>query len=84
MQNKNNKELQTKIRHMHERVAAGAIALGLMAGSVVVSAEIRHSIKELAAHPVMAVIEHSIKESEVAHRHMRLDTTMPMEPMSGE
>lgn len=84
MQNKNNKQLQKKIRRAHERVAAGVIALGLGLGSVAISGEIRHSIKDLASHPVMAVIEHSIKESEVAHRAMRLDSTMPLDPISGE
>lgn len=85
MQNKNNKELlQKQIRHAHERAAASVIALGMIAGSVAISGEIRHSVKELASHPILAVVEHSIKESEVAHRAMRLDSVMPMDPISGE
>ena len=84
MQNKNNKQLRKKIRHAHERVAAGVFAVGLMAGSIAISGEIRSSIKHYAAHPILAVVEHSIKESEVAHRAMRLDSVMPMDPIGGE
>lgn len=83
MQHKNKKNLQTKMHQHHERIAASVFALSMVAGSLAISGEIRRTIK-MAAHPVFAVVEHSIKESEVAHRAMRLDSTMPMDPIGGQ
>lgn len=83
MQNKN-KLISKDLRVIHERVAAGVIALGMIIGTVAISQEVRRAVSELAVRPVLAVIEHSNKESEIAHRSMRLDSTLPADLIGGE
>lgn len=85
MQNQNNKnQLQKNLRRAHERAAASLIVVGMFAGTVAVSQEIRRAVSELAVHPVLAVIEHSNRESEGAHRAMRFESVMPLDPVGGE
>ncbi len=85
MQNKNNKnQLQKDLRRMHERVGAVVIAVAMTVGTVAINEQVRRTASDFVAHPLMAVIEHSIKESEVAHRAMRLDSVMPADPIGGE
>ena len=74
-------KIKKQIRQAHERMAAMVIAVGIVIGVVAVSHEARRLLTQLAIRPVFAVVEHSTKESETAHRHVRLDHVMPHSPM---
>lgn len=85
MQNKNNKnQLQKELRQMHERIGALVIVGSLVAGSIAVSQEARRTLGGLVMHPAFAVVEHSTKDPEVAHRHMRVESDGRAALVSGQ
>lgn len=85
MQHKKTKEqIKKDIRHMHERVGAIVIVGSMLAGTIAVSHEARRTLSGFVMHPAFAVVEHSVKEPEVSHRHMRLDGAFRTPLVSGQ
>ena len=75
-------KIKKQIRRAHERAAALIVAVGILLGVVAVSHEARRLITQLAMRPVFAVVEHSSKESETAHRPVRLENVLPTSPLA--
>ena len=85
MQNKNkNNRFNHHLRLAHERTLAMSLIGSLMVGSIAISHEVRRTVSEVAVHPMLAVIEHSNRESETMHRAMRLESDMNAELIGGE
>lgn len=85
MQNKKTKDqIKKDLRHLHERIGAIVIVGGMLAGTVAVSHEARRAFSGLVMHPAFAVVEHSVKEPEVAHRHMHIERAMRSPMISGQ
>lgn len=77
------KRIETR---MHERAGALAVAVVTVTGGLMAlsSEDTRRAMSGFAIQPAYAVVEHSIRESETAHRHVRIDSVDRSMAISGE
>lgn len=85
MQNKKTKDqIKKDLRRMHEQIGALVIVGGMLAGTIAISHEARRAFSGLVMHPAFAIVEHSVKEPEVAHRHMHIERAARSPMISGQ